>query len=183
MKFIAAFAVILATTSHVVAQPKDPATIPPAVVKATFDFSKPSSGPADAFFKKLDSAEGRTIYLTLEIIPKQQADALGYTLTRMRSGAEQSGDKVVCGGESGDRGLVDNYRTSYRLTFQHPEHFHAPTEIIIAPRADKPFHEIRCGAEGAGEQKFSRLQVRGHFVVTVASIPTANSYALFPYAR
>src|SRR5829696_2821432 len=159
-----------------VAHAKDIPAARSSVVTAVLDYSKDRQEAADAFFKALGRHAGKSISLVLEIVPKQDAGAPGYKLTKDTA----SGQNVLCG--TSNYGVVDNYQSSYRLTFQHPAHFHAPTEIVIGDRSRYPFHGIRCGVENYTTKELTHLHVRGHFVVVEAEIPTANSYTLYPYA-
>src|SRR5688572_19097443 len=71
------------------------------VVTAVLDYSKDRHQAADAFFKALGRHAGKSISLVLEIVPKQDAEAPGYTLTK-----DTSGHNVLCG--TSKYGVVDN---------------------------------------------------------------------------
>jgi hypothetical protein len=165
-------------------------------VVAVLDYSKEGSkgqqegddAAADALFRDLDRYDGKVISLKLSIIPKQDRENPGYTLTRIGdSGGEQSkhddSAPIVCGVTVGDGtvGIVDNFTAIHRLIFQHTQHFHAPTEITIGDRARFPFQAIICTSENYLDKPLTKLVISGHFVVATATIPTANSYLLFPF--
>lgn len=179
MKLFAVATILVAVAVAVsAAQAKDVAGRP-ALVKVVLDYNKPSSRAADAFFKALDAHSGKAISLVLEIVPKQDKNDPGFSLAKDQRGSATS-DKILCGQDN--YGVVDNYRSAYRLGFQHPENFHAPTEIMIGERTQYPFHAIRCGTENYTTKELTHLHVSGHFVVMTAGIPTANTYTLYPYA-
>lgn len=173
----AAMLALLAISTTGFAQETGGAVGDPATVKAVIDYSETGSGEADRFFELLDANTGKVIALELDIIPRQEEGSPGYSLSEDAEG--ESVEDVVCG--SGSVGIIDNFSSVYRLTFQHPDHFHAPAEIVIGDRARYPFQSIRCGAESVGENAFTQLHVAGHFVVATAEIPTAVTYTLYPY--
>lgn len=150
-----------------------------AKISSVLNFSTSGSGAADAFFKQLESNAGKVVQLTLEIIPNQQSDDLGYSLSPERD-ASQSG-MIVCG--DGNYGLIDNQNSGFELSFNHPENKHSPTKINIGDRRSFPFQTVYCGIEDYTSAAFTSLKVSGEFVVFFAEIPTANQIVLFPYAR
>lgn len=155
---------------------KDDHAVP---VTGILDFREGSGRAADAFFEALSANSGKVIALVLEIVPRQDANSAGYTLIKDIS-AERTSEPILCGTSA--YGIINNYRSSFRLSFQHPEHFSAPTEILIGARQEYPFHSIRCGVEDYTSKELTHLHVSGHFVVAAAPIPTAISYELYPYA-
>jgi hypothetical protein len=182
MRYLAVIALpaaLLAAPGPALAQSKTAAGGRPVLVRAVLDYSNGSERAADAFFKALGANSGKGISLVLQIIPRQDAKDPGYALSRDPAAAGE-GENVLCG--QGNYGLVDNYASTHRLTFQHPKHFHAPTHIIIGDRKTFPFHGIRCGVEDHTTKELTHLHVSGSFVVTAAEIPTAISYTLYPYA-
>ena len=148
------------------------------LVEAVIDYSsEKGDDAADRFFETLNLNSGKTVQLDLEIIPRQDPDLPGYSLRTDPEPPAES--EFILRGTT--YGLVDNYRTRFSVSFQHPSHFHNPIEIRIGNRMAFPFHSIVCGAENSGSMELTRLHVRGHFVVETAEIPTALVYDLYPY--
>jgi hypothetical protein len=143
------------------------------VISAVLDYAKPDEAGFEAFFEKVLGSGGKVVRLNLEIIPKQGQDGPGYTLQ------SSSNKTVTCNQE--EWGLVDNLRTDYVLSFQHPTNFHSSFTAYFGTRMNYPFHSLVCGVENASGAEFTHLHVDGHFVVAVSEIPTQNVVTLFPY--
>ncbi len=167
----------------------------PTVV-AVLDYSKEGSkgqqegddAAADALFRDFDRYDGKVIALKLSIIPRQDRENPGYELTRIGDSGEdkskhEDSAPIVCGVtvDNGTVGIIDNFTAIHQLSFQHTRHFHAPTEITIGDRARFPFQTIICTSENYLDKPLTKLIITGHFVVSTATIPTANSYLLFPF--
>jgi hypothetical protein len=146
------------------------------LVRGRLDYSGGGGAAADNFFRALRQNAGNVISLDIEIVPNPSGDSPGYSLVKDHTSPRTAAD-LVCG--SDNQGRIDNLRSAYRLSLQHPENFHTPTEIVVGDQLNFPFQSVRCGAEGARER--TALHVRGFFVVETAEIPTARSYFLYPY--
>ena len=148
-----------------------------------------SYGGADAFYRFLDANRGRAVALSLTLTPRQDKEARGYTLTPLPRTDRKTGGKaddnrkrareIVCG-RDGLLGNIDNYQQDYQLTFNHPEHSHAPVTLRIGNRRDYPFQMIWCGVDNYTDNDFTSLHVNGYFVIMSAPIPTAIAYDLYP---
>lgn len=175
---ILASVAVLAVMTPSLAKDRRSAEPGAAKVKAVLNYDKDGAAAADTFYKALDAHSGRVIHLTLEIVPRQDAASPGYELSLDPPPAGEA-EKILCG--NGNYGIVDNYRSTYSLSFQHPDHFHAPAEIKIGNRATHPFQAVWCGVEDYSSKELTHLHLSGDFVVMSADIPTAVSYVLYPY--
>ena len=167
--------ILIAGIAAANAQVRDTTANPP-LVRGRLDYSGSGGAAADNLFRLLERNAGKVISLNIEIVPNPRGDSPGYSLVNDHSSPGTSVD-FVCG--SDNQGRIDNLRSTYRLSLQHPENFHAPTEIVVGDQLNFPFQSIRCGAEGGRER--TNLHVRGFFVIETAEIPTARSFFLYPY--
>lgn len=155
-------------------------------IVATINLSKTDTQAVDQFYAALSKAGRHPFYLKLKIEPDQTAAGPGYALTRdlAFSGASTgvpanaANGANVCG--NGNWGTIDNFATVFRLGFKPYQDTHSGVEITIGDRVRYPYHNMICTIEDYTSAQRTPLLVEGHFVVSIANIPTAIIYTLFP---
>ncbi len=152
-------------------------------IVAVLDLTTTDSNATDAFYAALSKAGRKPFYLKLTLKPNQESDEAGYSLSRdplsPKGSPDTSEGAHVCG--NGEWGTIDNFRSAYRLGFKPFEDNHSGVDMTIGDRIRYPFHNMICTTEGYTSVQRTPLLVEGHFVVSIATIPTANIYTLFPY--
>lgn len=126
---------------------------------------------------KLRAHTGQMVYLELELT---QSAKQGFAYQ------DAMGKRLKCNATT--FGMVNNYglspsiRRDIVFQFHHPEHFHAPTEIIIGDQRDFPTHNMSCSYNNYVEGGEVTVKISGHFMINIAEIPTALDYHLTPVA-
>lgn len=156
------------------ALPAGPAMAQPVGVKATLDLSgspEAVTRQAEALADQLTDAEGKIIDFDLTVVPAVVADAPDYDVRVWGDSQEPTSLRCENGWERLDRPTA--FGIGFNGAYNHLLLKVLHAEPLAAPR-------ITAACEYAGGSEHPVFHIRGAYVVSVISVPTANDIELRP---
>lgn len=161
----------------------NPPTISVHKVSARVDFREDDTNPAaDQFYDTLNAHYGQVIDLKLTLVAPlsplgERSDPRSGPYMLLRQSSEHAETQYFgCSYHliQAQRDQVTSYaKIVYELSFQHPAHYHNPTQI-------RGEGSVTCQVKRRGDQRWVEATVTGQFIPLSRSIPTALEHLLFP---